>query len=69
MINVCVCVAAVLYELLYDSVLGVERSALSPCQRTPRSSSHLIDDNMAACSSSDESDAETDEPLWCVCAC
>ncbi|KAG7233361.1 hypothetical protein INR49_007090 [Caranx melampygus] len=55
---------SVLYELLYDSVFRVERSALSPCQRTPRSNNHLIDDNMAACTSSDESDAETDEPLW-----
>ncbi|KAM9335206.1 OTU domain-containing protein 4 [Symphorus nematophorus] len=55
---------SVLYELLYDSVFKVDRSSLGACQRLPRPSDFLSDDNMAACVSSDESDRDTGEPLW-----
>ncbi|KAM6960416.1 OTU domain-containing protein 4 [Tautogolabrus adspersus] len=53
---------SILYELLYDDVLKVDRSSLSVCQRTGRPHDLLIDDNMAVCASSDESD--NGEPLW-----
>uniref|UniRef100_UPI0037E9478D OTU domain-containing protein 4 n=1 Tax=Semicossyphus pulcher TaxID=241346 RepID=UPI0037E9478D len=53
---------SVLYELLYDDVFKVDRNSLSVCQRQGRPFDLLIDDNMAACASSDESD--TGEPLW-----
>ncbi|XP_060887641.1 OTU domain-containing protein 4 [Labrus mixtus] len=53
---------SILYELLYDDVFKVERGALSVCQRVGRPHDLLIDDNMAACGSSDESD--NGDPLW-----
>lgn len=56
--------AAILYELLYDGVFKVDRSALGLCQRSARPSDVLSDDNMAACHSSDESDLDADEALW-----
>ncbi|XP_029931658.1 OTU domain-containing protein 4 [Myripristis murdjan] len=55
---------SILYELLYDRVFKVERSALSVCQRVPRSSDVPTDDTLPPCASSDESDAETGQPLW-----
>ncbi|CAG5929439.1 unnamed protein product [Menidia menidia] len=55
---------SILYELLYDSVFKVDQSSLGLCQRVGRSSDFLSDDNMPACGSSDESDVDTDEPLW-----
>uniref|UniRef100_A0A667WQ86 ubiquitinyl hydrolase 1 n=1 Tax=Myripristis murdjan TaxID=586833 RepID=A0A667WQ86_9TELE len=47
---------SILYELLYDRVFKVERSALSVCQRVPRSSDVPTDDTLPPCASSDESD-------------
>ncbi|XP_074518247.1 OTU domain-containing protein 4 [Halichoeres trimaculatus] len=55
---------SILYELLYDDVLKVDRSLLSVCQRGGRPNGPLIDDNLATCDSSDESDADPGEPLW-----
>ncbi|XP_068163687.1 OTU domain-containing protein 4 [Antennarius striatus] len=55
---------SVLYELLYQRVFHINQSLLGVCQRTGRPSDLPIDDNMAACGSSDESDADANEPLW-----
>ncbi|KAM4713864.1 LOW QUALITY PROTEIN: OTU domain-containing protein 4 [Anableps anableps] len=55
---------SILYELLYDGVFKVDRSSLGPCQRTGRSTDLLTDDCLAVCISSDESDPETQDPLW-----
>lgn len=57
-------VAAILYELLYDSVFKVDRSHLGSCQRVSRQGDVLSDDNMATCGSSDESGPDTGEALW-----
>uniref|UniRef100_A0A3B3CUX8 ubiquitinyl hydrolase 1 n=1 Tax=Oryzias melastigma TaxID=30732 RepID=A0A3B3CUX8_ORYME len=54
---------SILYELLYEGVFKVDRSALNICQRVSRPSDFLSDDGMAVCSS-DESDLETNDPLW-----
>lgn len=56
--------SAILYELLYDGVFGVERGALGSCQRSSRPADLLSDDAMNACVSSDDSDLEAGEPLW-----
>lgn len=57
--------AAILYELLYEGVFKVDRNSLGSCQRTSRASDLLSDDCMNVCMSSDESDLETEEALWC----
>uniref|UniRef100_A0A673ABU0 ubiquitinyl hydrolase 1 n=1 Tax=Sphaeramia orbicularis TaxID=375764 RepID=A0A673ABU0_9TELE len=46
---VCVCVTAILYELLYTNVFKVDRSVLAGYQRTGRHFEVLSDDSMAAC--------------------
>lgn len=56
--------AAVLYELLYDRVFKVDQSVLGLCQRVPRSTDLLSDDNMAFCGSSEDSDPDTGEAVW-----
>ncbi|XP_068612145.1 OTU domain-containing protein 4 [Brachionichthys hirsutus] len=55
---------SVLYELLYERVFHISQSLLGARQRTPRPSDLPIDDNMAACDTSDESDGDAGEPLW-----
>ncbi|KAM4611655.1 OTU domain-containing protein 4 [Polymixia lowei] len=61
--NAAVC-QSLLYELLYDSVFKMDCSTLTVLQRASRPSDLLSDDSMPACPSSDESDPETDQPLW-----
>uniref|UniRef100_A0A8C6TQY9 ubiquitinyl hydrolase 1 n=1 Tax=Neogobius melanostomus TaxID=47308 RepID=A0A8C6TQY9_9GOBI len=55
--NTAVC-QSILYELLYDSVCHVDRNLLGVCHRNPKPSDVLIDDCLAPCPSSDESDTE-----------
>ncbi|XP_076019212.1 OTU domain-containing protein 4 [Genypterus blacodes] len=55
---------SILYEVLYEGVFKVDRGLLTMCQRVPRASDLLSDDNMDACASSDESNADADESLW-----
>lgn len=52
---------SIVYELLYDKVFEVDRNSLGVCQRVPRAADHIIDDNMAHCPSSDESDLDSAE--------
>ncbi|XP_067379699.1 OTU domain-containing protein 4 isoform X2 [Channa argus] len=55
---------SILYELLYDNVLKMDRNLLSGvCQRSSRPNDLLSDDNMAACLSSDESELDSGEAL------
>ncbi|KAM8747425.1 OTU domain-containing protein 4 isoform 1-T1 [Acanthopagrus schlegelii] len=55
---------SILYELLYDNVFKVDRSALTLCQRASRSNDLVSDDGMNPCASSDESDPDAGEPHW-----
>ncbi|KAM9426770.1 LOW QUALITY PROTEIN: OTU domain-containing protein 4 [Pholidichthys leucotaenia] len=61
--NAAIC-QSILYELLYDRVFKVDRSALGPCRWISRPMDPLSDDNMAECKSSDESDLDASEALW-----
>ncbi|XP_056156224.1 OTU domain-containing protein 4 [Lampris incognitus] len=54
---------SILYDLLYESVFKVERTALTASLRGGRTT-ELSDDNMAVCPSSDESDSETHQHTW-----
>uniref|UniRef100_A0A3B3IKA9 ubiquitinyl hydrolase 1 n=1 Tax=Oryzias latipes TaxID=8090 RepID=A0A3B3IKA9_ORYLA len=54
---------SILYEVLYEGVFKVDRSSLGICQRSSRQSDFLSDDGLPV-HSSDESDLETDDPLW-----
>lgn len=58
------CAAAILYELLYEGVFKVDHSVLAQCQRGGKSDV-LSDDNLPLCGSSDESDTDAGEALWC----
>lgn len=49
---------SIVYELLYGSVCGADRSLLGICQRAPKPMDVLIDDCLPPCPSSDESDPE-----------
>ncbi|XP_029938033.1 OTU domain-containing protein 4-like isoform X1 [Salarias fasciatus] len=53
---------SILYELLYEGVFKVDRNLLAACQRPGRPTGVLIDDGLAACRSSDDSDGDVDEP-------
>ncbi|KAK2863281.1 hypothetical protein Q5P01_002814 [Channa striata] len=56
---------SILYELLYDNVLKMERNLLSSvCQRNSRGRESLSDDSMPACVSSDESEVDSGEVPW-----
>uniref|UniRef100_A0A674M9N3 ubiquitinyl hydrolase 1 n=1 Tax=Takifugu rubripes TaxID=31033 RepID=A0A674M9N3_TAKRU len=50
---------SILYELLYDHVFKVDQGILGVCQRVPRPTDLLSDDNMAFCGSSEDSDPDT----------
>lgn len=56
--------AAILYELLYGRVFQVDQGLLGWCQRLPRPTHALSDDNMAFCGSSEESDLDGGEAIW-----
>lgn len=56
---------AILYEVLYDRVCGVERGVLGPCMKGGRGREKLDSEE---CKSSEESDLEEDE-FWFVFAC
>ncbi|XP_034020327.1 OTU domain-containing protein 4 isoform X3 [Thalassophryne amazonica] len=62
--NAAIC-QSILYELLYGGVFKADRNTLDRfSQRASRHSDLLIDDNMAACASSDESDVDPGDTLW-----
>uniref|UniRef100_H3CGA5 ubiquitinyl hydrolase 1 n=1 Tax=Tetraodon nigroviridis TaxID=99883 RepID=H3CGA5_TETNG len=55
---------SILYELLYGRVFKMDQGLQSLCQRFPRPTDALSDDNMPFCGSSEESDLDTSEAVW-----
>lgn len=56
-----VCTAAILYELLYERVYGVDHGVVSACLRSGRDAG---DDGNGECKSSEESDLEEEDDFW-----
>lgn len=63
----CVCVSAILYELLYDRVFHMDRSALTSSLRMSKVPSETIITEERE--SSGNSDLDEGEDFWCVCVC